>query len=96
MVVRTWGLPVSVQTAITQHHTVGEFDVFTNALKLADRVAHAVASLGDLEDGEDELGPLVGDGDELANACGIAPTTLSVVVTDTADLARDVVAAYHG
>lgn len=41
VVARTWGLPISVQIALTQHHAPETEDAFTHALVLADRVSHA-------------------------------------------------------
>lgn len=94
VVVRQWGLPVSVQVALTQHHTEGPTDTFTHALRLADAVAHAVEDL-DAAEGEDDLDPIVADGEKAAEALGISTGDLARIVTTTADKAADVLAAYR-
>lgn len=101
VVVRTWGLPVSVQVALTQHHTDDpDADVFTRCLILADRVAHAVRDLpsaGDEDaevDGEADLTPLVPDVDHHAEACGIPVSSLPEIVIDTAEQTADVLSVY--
>lgn len=93
VVVRTWGLPVSVQMALTQHHAEST-DAFTNALMLADRLAHAVDDLADNEPDEDDLSPWLADAADHAIAVGIAPGKLPALVASTAELANDVVASF--
>ena len=43
IVARNWGLPASVQIALTQHHVAGDTaDVLTNVVSSADVIAHVV------------------------------------------------------
>jgi HD-like signal output (HDOD) protein len=92
VVVRTWGLPVSVQTALMQHHAVTD-DSFTHALMLADQLAHAVDELSDEPD-EDDVSPWLVDAEVHATAVGIASSKLPSLVASTAELASDVVASF--
>lgn len=92
VVVRSWGLPVSVQTALTQHHAETA-DSFTHALMLADHIAHAVDELSDEPD-EDDISPWLTDAAEHATAVGIALGKLPGIVATTAELATDVVASF--
>lgn len=99
VVVRQWGLPVSVQVSLTQHHAADATDSFTRALALADRVTHAVLDLPDAdaeaeEDGDDDATPLVDDPHGHAEALGIDEARLTRIVVDTTDQAKDVLAAY--
>jgi HD-like signal output (HDOD) protein len=94
LVVRNWGLPVVVQSALTQHHAPDTTDTFTHALILADRIAHAVTDLDSTSPDDDDLSPLLENAAEHATAVGIDPSTLASLVVDSADLARDVVASY--
>lgn len=108
VVVRQWGLPVSVQISITQHHAAEAGDSFTRALALADRVSHAVQALDragdDGSDGDtgtstdtgvdDSMTPLVHDPDGHAIALGIDHAKLTSIVVDTADQSSDVLSAY--
>jgi HD-like signal output (HDOD) protein len=92
VVVRSWGLPVSVQTALMQHHAASG-DSFTHALMLADHLAHAVDDLsGDPE--EDDVSPWLVDAEVHADAVGIAASKLPSLVAATAELASDVVASF--
>ena len=92
VVVRTWGLPVSVQTALMQHHAATA-DAFTHALSLADHLAHAVGDLSD--DPEEELeSPWLVGAEVHAVAVGIAPSKLPSLVMTTAEMASDVVASF--
>lgn len=92
VVVRTWGLPVSVQTALMQHHAVTA-DAFTHALSLADHLAHAVGDLPD--DPEEELeSPWLVGAEVHAAAVGIATSKLPSLVMTTAEMASDVVASF--
>lgn len=92
VVVRSWGLPVSVQTALTQHHA-DSADSFTHALMLADHLAHAVDELSDEPD-EDDLSPWLADAAVHATAVGIAPAKLPALAVTTAERASDVVASF--
>jgi HD-like signal output (HDOD) protein len=96
VVVRAWGLPVSVQTALTQHHAPEVSDAFTHALILADDIAHAVAELVTSGDDEDDLSPIVPQGALHATAVGVSASSLPALVGDTADLVRDVIAGFDG
>lgn len=96
VVVRSWGLPVSVQMALTQHHASSD-DTFTRALMLADHIAHAVDDLSGNESDEsddDDLSPWLVDAGDHATAVGVAPAKLPAMVETTAELARDVVASF--
>ena len=106
-VVRMWGLPVSVQVALMQHHGSETGDTFTHALILADRMAHAARELvmrepveegeegeeGE-EDVEEDTTPLLADATMHADLVGIPVTRLPALVAETADLATDIVALY--
>lgn len=93
VVVRAWGLPVSVQTALTQHHA-DTADSFTHALMLADHIAHAVDELTDEEPEEGELSPSLASAVDHATAIGIAPATLPSIAAKTAEQASEVVASF--
>ena len=93
VVVRSWGLPVSVQTALTQHHMPSN-DSFTRALVLADQLAHAVDQLSDEEPEEDDLTPWLADSVDHAAAVGIDPSKLPGLVVTTAEKAGEVVASF--
>jgi len=93
VVVRSWGLPVSVQTALMQHHAPTT-DSFTHALVLADHLAHAVDEVNDAEPEEDDLSPWLADAAEHATAIGVAPAKLPALVATIADQASDVVASF--
>lgn len=95
VVVRSWGLPVSVQTALTQHHMPSN-DGFTRALVLADQLAHAVDQLSDEEPEEDDLSPWLADSADHATAIGIDPSKLPGLVVTTAEKAGEVVASFAG
>ena len=103
VVARAWGLPMSMQIALTQHHNPETDDVFTHALILADQLAHTTTALSDALDN----GVLAPDDDptewiaaHLPNVsyqidiCGIAPSQLALLVTQTAAETADILADY--
>lgn len=102
---RMWGLPVSVQIALMQHHGPDTEDTFTHALILSDLMAHAAQDLAvrsleeptedeDATDSEEDLTPILANAHEQAEIVGIATSALPGLVETTADLARDIVAVY--
>ncbi len=103
VVARVWGLPVSVQIALTQHHNPETDDVFTHALTLADRLAHTTTALRTaLEDGtigEDDdptewISAELGDISAQIEVCGIAPAQLALLVVQIASETTDILAEY--
>ena len=102
VVARTWGLPVSIQVALTQHHNPTGEDVFTHALILSDLLAHAAVGLDEAraDDGADEdldesLAAMVPDVAQQLEVCGIDPATVPALVTDVADGAADILSDYR-
>lgn len=102
VVARTWGLPVSVQIALTQHHSPETDDVFTHALVLADHLAHAAAALrAHLDDGSmDDDDPTewiaaqLPDLGRQLDVCGIAASRITGLVVTTATDTSEILAAY--
>ncbi len=96
VVARTWGLPVSVQIALTQHHGQSINGPFGHALVLANKIAHAVDELDEESDAEDDPSPVVKDAESHLEACGISTADLSQMVIDSADSAAEILTAYEG
>ncbi|MEM9203175.1 MAG: HDOD domain-containing protein [Actinomycetota bacterium] len=103
VVARTWGLPVSVQVALTQHHEPETDDIFTHALVLANKLAHttealrtalADGTLGDNDDPTEWIGGIVGDVDTQIDICGIAPNQLALLIVQIATETDDILADY--
>ena len=103
VVARTWGLPVSVQVALTQHHEPERADVFTSALALADHIAHsasdyrAAADAGQIPE-DDPVGaarPFRPSVDRELGACEMSVDTLDRIVVDVARETGEILAAYH-
>lgn len=99
-VARTWGLPVSVQVALIQHHVPRSDDVFTHALILADRLSHAAMSFTEMTtpdtDEEEALAiakGLVPDVRTHTAICGFdpidLPATIIQVATETESILND-------
>ncbi len=97
VVARTWGMPVTVQAAMTRHHDLdGTRDTLSHALVLADSIAHAVDELEPASDDDEERGldELVPGIDQSLTICGIPAGKVPDLVTDTADAAGSVLAAF--
>ncbi len=103
VVARTWGLPVSVQIALTQHHAPETDDVFTHALVLADRLAHTTTALraaladGSLADDDDPTEWIASELPDVAHqidVCGIAPSQLALLVVQIAGETAEILADY--
>lgn len=93
VVARTWGLPVSVQVALTQHHVHGGSDLFTQALQLADRLAHAIEEIDPETDDLDAVATNARISTQLA-ACGIDVATGPKLVQEVAETVTATLAAY--
>ena len=103
VVARTWGLPVSVQIALTQHHAPETDDVFTHALVLADRLAHTTLALrtalqdGSLTHDDDPTEWIAADLPDVSHQieiCGIAPSKLALLVVEIASETTEILADY--
>ena len=103
VVARTWGLPVSVQIALTQHHAPETDDVFTHALVLADRLGHTTTALqnalqdGTLTEDDDPTEWIAADLPDVSrqiDVCGIAPSQLALLVVQIAGETTEILADY--
>ncbi|MFQ5556493.1 MAG: HDOD domain-containing protein [Acidimicrobiales bacterium] len=86
--VRTWGLPVSVQVAVTRHHDLsGVDDVLAHLVAAADMIADAIESLEELPE-PDELDVVVDDPERLATSLdrvGLGGGDLDGLLLDSAE-----------
>ena len=103
VVARSWGLPVSVQVALTQHHEPERADVFTSALALADHIAHsasdyrAAADAGQIPD-DDPIGaarPFRPAVDRELGVCVMTGDLVDRIVVDVARETSEILAEYH-
>lgn len=98
VVARTWGMPVTVQAALTRHHDLdGTRDSLSHALVLADRIAHAVEDLSNAtgdDEQEADVEELVPGIETSLTICGIPAGKVVELVTDTADASASVLAAF--
>jgi len=94
VVARTWGLPVSVQAALTQHHLDAGTEVFNQALVLANRLAHAIE---EFDVTEDEPASVLRNVDVVTQleVCGIEPGAVPNLVIEVADSVTATLAAYE-
>ena len=100
-VARTWGLPVSVQVALIQHHVPRSDDVFTHALILADRLSHAAMSFTEMTtpdtDEEEALAiakGLVPDVRTHTAICGFDPIDLPATIIQVATETESILNEY--
>ena len=94
VVARTWGLPVSVQGALTRHeHAADSDDLLTHALIVADRIAHAVEAMGTPDD--TDVFEMVPELETSLDACGIPAAGIPDLVGATADAALSVLAGFR-
>jgi len=100
-VVRTWGMPVTVQTALTSHHALdATTDTLTHALAIADRIAHLVDELdpsSDDEGSDDVFEPasLAAGVERSFSVCKIPIEKAAEIVIDAADAAASALVAFR-
>ena len=103
VVARTWGLPVSVQVALFQHHAPDTDDVFTHALVLSDRLAHTTMALrraladGTMthdDDPREWIAAALPDVSHQIDICGIAPSQVAQLVEQIATETTEILADY--
>lgn len=94
LVARAWGMPVSVQMALTQHHAHDTTDTFTRGLIVADHIAHASVELDavDPEEEEVERPQLSEMAMKHAAALGMDADRVTNAIVETSETARDVIA----
>ena len=103
VVARSWGLPISVQVAMTQHHEPERADTFTSALALTDLIAHsasdyrAASEAGQIP-GDDPIGaalPFRPHADRELEACQIPAAAIDTIVVDVARETTEILADYR-